>query len=170
MIVFIETSIRPFKESDLRQVTEIYQSAFAEPPWCEVWTPNEVREDLKLAFSQEKPIALVAENREITGFTWGYKLPLEKFPWLKRIVSENTSYMDEIAVRKDKRQRGTGTFLGRKFMESAKSQGFLEVVLRTDVFNQASIALFKKLGFESTGICDPKYKSRIYLTRSLNGN
>ena len=35
LVEFIELNIRPYTESDLEELIEVYQSAFAEPPWNE---------------------------------------------------------------------------------------------------------------------------------------
>lgn len=107
----------------------------------------------------------------LVGFTWGYKLSIEKFPFLESKIS-TASYMDEIAVRGNTRMKGIGYNLGAKYLETAKLQGFAEVVLRTDQRNEASMTLFRKLGFEGIKdgerfVYDPEYKDRIYLRKEL---
>ena len=104
------------------------------------------------------------------GFTWGYNLQMEKFPFLDGLV-KNATYMDEIAVISERRAKGVGTLLGNEFLTAAKKTSS-EVVLRTDERNTASMALFKKLGFEpvrmqETIIYDPEFPDRIYLRREL---
>ena len=125
---------------------------------------------MKYAQQQANPIILVAETEDLVGFAWGYNLQIKKFPFLDGLV-ENVTYMDEIAVISDVRTKGIGTLLGNEFLESAKVVSS-EVVLRTDERNTASMALFKKLGFEpvrkqETIIYDPEFPSRIYLRREL---
>ena len=201
--------IRPYQESDFKELVEVYQSAFAEPPWnefmkcvsCEVeyskeeaetpketckkcgellkltpyWSAKNIRDDLEFALSQPNQIVLVAKNKNgSTGFTWGYKLPFEKFPFLEGKVSEQSVYMDEIAVKGNKRQKGVGTALGREFLVKANEEGILEAILRTDERNSASMALFRKLGFSSIPdtsergkVYDPKFPNRIYLRKAL---
>lgn len=161
-------TVRPYTQSDLNQLIGVYQSAFAEPPWNETWTSKQIIEDLELALSQESPIVLVGEDRnQLIGFTWGYNLPFDKFPFLRRKISPNCSYMDEIAVRADMRKKGIGTRLGEAYLSEAERRGIGRVVLRTDERNEASMALFKKLGFENSGIRDPQYPNRIYLRKFL---
>lgn len=168
MVLPTDTKVRAYKPEDLEQLIGVYKSAFAEPPWNEVWTSEQVIEDLELAFSQEIPIVLVAETQgRLTGFTWGYKIPLEEFPFLKGKVSEQTSYMDEIAVRGGERRRGVGQILGKTYIEKVISQGIEQVILRTDIWNTASMALFRKLGFRNTQVFDPEYGDRIYLIKSV---
>ncbi|MBD3303798.1 GNAT family N-acetyltransferase [Candidatus Woesearchaeota archaeon] len=128
------------------------------------WSSEDIIQDLEFALSQQNKAVLVAENSAgIAGFTWGYKLPFEKFPFLEGKISPGTLYMDEIAVRGDRRLRGAGTRLGQAFLKSAKAQGLEEAALRTDERNPASIALFRKLGFKEMGINDPGFPNRVYM-------
>jgi len=133
------------------------------------WSEKEIKNDLDFALSQDKPIILVAESvSKLSGFTWGYKLPIEKFPFLEGKVSNNSNYMDEIAVNGESRIKGTGTALGMKYINTCKMQNIEQIVLRTDERNNASMALFKRLGFKpiiSNGLSvyDPEYPQRIYL-------
>ena len=160
--------MRQYDVRDLPQLIEVYQSAFAEPPWNETWRPEEIKQDLDFAFSEKEPIVLVAETEKIlVGFVWGYNLPLEKFPWLKNIIGNNTNYMDEIAVKGNKRVRGIARIMGEKYLERVARKNLDGVVLRTDIWNSASMALFRRLGFKNTGIFDPKYRDRIYLYKEL---
>jgi len=136
----------------------------------EFWSNSDIIADLEFALNQPNPIVLVAElGSELAGMSWGYKIPFDKFPFLKGKIPAESSYMDEIAVRGDRRRIGIGKALGRAFIEASKNLS--EVVLRTDERNPASIALFKRLGFSA--IPDPKnprglvydqqYPNRIYL-------
>lgn len=128
------------------------------------WSSEEIIQDLEFALSQPNTVVLVAENsRGIAGFTWGYRLPFEKFPFLKGKIGPSTLYMDEMAVQGNKRLRGVGTRLGQAFLDAAKAQGLEEATLRTDERNPASIALFKKLGFRKMNTYDPEFPSRVYM-------
>jgi ribosomal protein S18 acetylase RimI-like enzyme len=132
------------------------------------WSSEEIVQDLEFALSQPNTVVLVAENTQgLAGFIWGYKLPLDKFPFLQGKVGPSTIYIDEIAVRGDKRLRGVGTMLGKAFLEAAKAQSIAESTLRTDERNPASIALFKKLGFEEIGVSDPEYPNRVYMKKVI---
>jgi ribosomal protein S18 acetylase RimI-like enzyme len=162
-------NVRAYNERDLQQLIEVYQSAFAEPPWNETWTSEQVIEDLELALSQKDPIVLVAdENNMLLGMTWRYRLPLDKFPFLEGRVKSNCSYMDEIAVRGNYRKRGIGRMLGNAYLLETKMQRMNEVALRTDERNEASMALFKSIGFGLLGIRDPEYCNRQYLLKRLS--
>ena len=98
-------------------------------------------------------------------------MPIEKFPFLDGKIGDS-SYMDEIAVRGNTRMKGMGYRLGLSYLETAKLQGFNEVVLRTDDRNTASMALFGRLGFEKIKngdgyVYDPEFSNRIYLRKEL---
>jgi GNAT superfamily N-acetyltransferase len=140
----------------------------------EFWTSEDIIQDLEFALDQQNPVVLVAEaDIGIVGFTWGYKLPLEQFEFLKPVVNGQTNYMDEMAVRNDSRVKGIGTLLGLKYIQEISEQGLTEVALRTDVRNAASMTLFQKLGFKpmrlesQLPIYDPACVERIYLRRPV---
>ena len=178
LVVFIkkqEVIIRPYEKEDLKGLIQVYKSAFAEPPWNESWSDEDIIKDLEFAISQRDPIILVAQNKDgLAGMTWGYKLPIEKFPFLERKVPTNSSYMDEIAVAGNKRFKGVGTLLGRAYIDIAAQQN-QGIVLRTDDRNEASMTLFRKLGLKGIpditnpkgNIYDPQYQNRIYLMKDL---
>ena len=210
LVVFISVAVRPYRESDLDQLIQVYKSAFAEPPWneymkcvscgveysrqelntrqedckkcnqplklVEFWGDAEIVGDLEFALAQPNPVVLVTENSdELAGMTWGYRIPLEKFPFLQGKIPAESSYMDEIAVRGDKRLKGIGTLLGRAYIEAVRQQGLSEVVLRTDERNLSSMSLFEKLGFSGIAdsesskgkIYDPQFPNRLYLRRGV---
>ncbi len=167
MVYKMWKKIRTYKDTDLEDLVRVYRKAFAEPPWNEKWSDEEVKKDLEYAKSQRNPLILVAQRRSaFLGFTWGYSLPLEKFPFLEGRVSARSIYMDEIAVDPKFREKGVGEKLAAKFSRYSSLE-FDEIVLRTDENNSASIGLFTKLGFTQIGVYDPKFPSRLYLKRKL---
>ncbi|MCL4365041.1 MAG: GNAT family N-acetyltransferase [Candidatus Marsarchaeota archaeon] len=137
--------------------------------FTEFWSESDVKKDLSFAEAQSNPIILVAESQGIlVGFTWGYSIPLAEFPFLAAKVGEGSVYMDEIAVDPSFRRSGIGKQLCHSFVESASSlAGAGLVVLRTDENNAASMSMFRSLEFESLGVYDPKFESRLYLKREI---
>lgn len=132
------------------------------------WSDEEIRKDIDFANAQESPIFLVAESeKKLKGITWGYKLPLQKFPFLTGKAKMDANYMDEVAVAGDSRRRGIGSLLCTKYIETIQARRTFEIVLRTDQRNTASMSLFSRLGFKSLGITDPEFSWRIYLSRRL---
>lgn len=142
----------------------------------EFWSDTEIVEDLEFALAQPNPIVLVAEDSNgLAGMTWGYRISLEKFPFLEGKIPAESNYMDEIAVRGDKRLKGVGKLLGREYIKAVRQQGLSDVVLRTDERNISSMSLFRKLGFSGIAdseslrgkVYDPQFPNRIYLRREL---
>ena len=149
----------------------------------EFWTAKEITNDLENALSAECPIVLVAESEGLlVGFTWGYLLPFDKFPFLNGLTNKRSNYMDEIAVRGDTRIRGIGTALGKEYLRQVQEQGMIDAVLRTDCRNTASVTLFEKIGYSrmrvgcgllgsehgtSRVLSDPEYPYRIYFKRRM---
>jgi len=166
LIVF---TIRDYKLEDQNNLVRLYQSVFAEPPWNEQWTEEQVCEDLQFAQKQKNPIIVVAslENR-LLGFSWGYDLPIDKFQFLRGYVNPDANYMDEIAVEQNSRRKGIATEITISYLLEVKSS---QVILRTDRRNKASMALFKNFGFkpvkdkDNNDVYDPKFKERIYLKK-----
>ncbi len=80
--------------------------------------------------------------------------------------------MDEIAVRGDFRKIGLGKSLCLKYIEETTKQR-LDVVLRTDERNSASMKLFASIGFQEildltsprSKVYDPEFPNRIYLKK-----
>jgi ribosomal protein S18 acetylase RimI-like enzyme len=93
---------------------------------------------------------------------------MEKFPFLKGLVPENSSYLDDIAVEALLRKDGVGNSLVDAYMCEARNK-CEQVVLRTDVRNAASVALFLGKGFVSFNprVYDPVYASREYFSKGL---
>jgi ribosomal protein S18 acetylase RimI-like enzyme len=165
VIVFI---VRQYSPKDLNRLVKIYQDCFAEPPWNETWSREEVIEDLDMAFAQKLPLVLIAEIREkLVGFIWGYQMPFEKFPFLEGKIPIKSSYGDEIAVEKEFRRNEVAKRLTREYMQEARNQGIEGFVVRTDVENKGSIPLLKSLGLDSLGIRDPEYPTREYFFRRI---
>lgn len=167
MITFT-ISIEKFdlNSSEILQIIPIYQQAFAEPPWNETWKGEEVLEDIRYAFAQQNTIALIAKlNSETIGFTWGYRLPKEKFPFLDGI-DEKSIYGDEMAVKKEYRREGVGTKLLKEMWKLSKQMGMKEWVCRTDN-NSLVYPLLIELGAKDLLILDPEYPSRTYISKKL---
>ncbi|MCW1295311.1 MAG: GNAT family N-acetyltransferase [Candidatus Parvarchaeota archaeon] len=148
------------------------------------WTEKDVNEDINYAKSKEWNSVLVADSsNEILGFTWAYKVNLEKdMSFLKKAqnidCSKKIIYVDEVATAANSRGKGVATELEKKLFSRAENAGFEYVILRTDERNTAAMNLYRKLGFEKLryGVSetntnryayDPEFNSRIYLVKKL---
>jgi len=164
-VVFVD-----FCENYRDSLVKFYIDVWKEPPWNEFfWTPELVNKDINFGLSQKDFVGKLAvdiKNNEVVGFTWGYKLPLKEFPFLKDVVEEETFYIDELAVRADYRKRKIGTLLTNRLTEEVVKIGYETIVLRTDV-NGGAYIFYKKLGFEDLNIRDPQYPERTYMKKLL---
>jgi ribosomal protein S18 acetylase RimI-like enzyme len=132
-----------------------------------------VIKDIAYGLSRPGSVALVAENGiGVAGFIWGYRINDEKRALLKGSISDCTTYLDDVAVDASKRIRGVGSALVREFLARSAALGFTDSVLRTDINNAASMALFRSCGYvpvmrDDKPVFDPEYKTRIYLKVDL---
>lgn len=166
------TTIKKWYEPLEEKVIDLYIEVFSEPPWNESWRTEEVRKDIEYGKSQKDFVGYIAvdSNDNVIGFTWGYALPLEKFPFLSNLVREVPYfYVDELAVKRDYRRRGIGRSLTLALLREAKEKDYKYAILRTDVRGGA-YKFYEKLGFEDTGKRDPQYPERTYMGRKLDDN
>lgn len=156
-----------FNEEYRKSLVELYKEIWKELPWNEFfWTSEMVDEDINFALSQEDFIGKLALNsNNVIGFTWGYRLPLEKFPFLKEVVGEDVIYIDELAVKSDFRRRKIGTTLTNMLIGDVSKLGYNTITLRTNT-NGFAYIFYKKLGFEDIGVRDPDYPERTYMKKS----
>ncbi len=161
-------NVRDYTIDDLPELIDIYKSSFAEAPWNETWSDKQVVRGLNSGISESNSIVLVAENSNgLIGLTWGFDIPLEKFPFLVDNCMINTSYIAELAVSPRNRNEGVGTLLGEAYVERAMEKRTSEIILRTDERNPAALKLYKNVGFSEINVRDPKYNNRIYLSKLL---
>lgn len=160
--------IRPYRTLDKDYVIKLYQEIFAEPPWNECWSYEDVLEDINFCLRQKDPIILVAERkRKIVGFNWGYRLPLKKFPFLGKKLDKKCFYVDELGVKKEFRRRKIGTRLMQELIKKAKRLFYSSMLLRTDVKGVAYL-FYLSLGFKDIEVRDPKYPERTYMKKEIS--
>ena len=147
----MKSFIRDFQEQDTPQVIKIYQRAFAEPPWNEAWTAEDVQKDMDKCLAEKNPIFLVAEvGKAVVGMRWAYELRPEQFPFLL-ITEGEAMYGDELAIIKEFRGMGIATRMMRLSLERAYELGYRKFIGRTTAENAPMLALYDKLGYEDTG-------------------
>lgn len=142
------------------------------------WTWEDVESDIRFCQSQTNPKILIAQagetsrifddNYEIVGFCWGYKLPIDKFPFLDGEIDKDSGYGDELAVKSYFRRKRIGENLMLELIKSFKENQMKQAIVRTLTTTKA-YPLFRKLGFEDIGRVDKNdiYKNRVYLVRDL---
>ena len=75
-----------------------------------------------------------------------------------RVMSGYKAWIEDVVVHQDARGQGLGRQLIEELVRIAREQGNSQVLLFTEDFREAAIALYEKLGFEQK-------ESRIYRLR-----
>ena len=126
-----EIEIVELKKEHCSQVAEIEKRTFS-MPWSE-------KAFLECVESPDKHYFCVVCKEEVLGYCgyWG-------------VLDEAEIY--NVAVKKDSRGRGIGSFLLAKLIECGKSDNRKRFLLEVRFGNKAAISLYKKLGFKEDGI------------------
>lgn len=136
-----ETLIRPMMHYDLPGVASADASAFNP-----LWQNSPVA--LSHAFSQTT-WATVAESDE--GIV-GYQMSTRNL---------QGGHLARLAVRPEIQNRGVGTSLVTHLINLMAGQGLSHLTVNTQSDNQASLALYQKLGFEETGDRYPVFIDQV---------
>lgn len=131
---------------DLGLIT-LYKEIFAEPPYFESFSDDEVR-DMFIQYVSEGMLFIARDTVGILGF--GAAVPLSRVPGVYECVSgtfpypENVWYMADLGVRKADRNKGIGKKLVTRRLEQIKGKTAL---MRTSENNIISQSLYYSLGF-----------------------
>ncbi|CAA6802642.1 MAG: Unknown protein [uncultured Sulfurovum sp.] len=132
---------------------KIYQNIFAQSPYFEIFTDEEVEEVYQLTLLNATISLLAIENNQIIGFALGIKLSIhhdEKFKILANqyFDLDKVLYNAELGVLPEYRNMGIGNKLIQKRLSFAKDIGYKIVCMRTKKEGSMSISLYQKLGFK----------------------
>lgn len=162
------------------ELERIYLSAFTQGEHAQFISKKEVSDTLIKLFETGFGFIAKSEN-QIAGMLFAY--PLEKnpefpseecigFDWKKSL------YIAEVLVDKPFRGRGIAKKLLEKIEETAVKKSYNTLTLRVWDENISAISLYKKFGFEETGITiyQTKYKNeqtsfemkKLYLYKKLD--
>jgi len=135
----------------------VYRDAFAEEPYEENYTFEEVIDTVWHPHRQDGIIALALDTSEVVGL--GCALPLEKSPEdVQAFLAQRRQdgmfpvdpatcwYMSELAVRESYRRRGIGLNLVRQRLQEIVRRGDKHYVFRTASEKSKSIGLYQRLG------------------------
>jgi len=136
-----------------RGLTKLYQDVFADPPYNELFTEQEV-ENLFGEYVESGKVVIARDQEKIIGF--GAAIPLNKRPELCSVLADYVDvdkawYMSELGVDTDYRRNGIAKSLVEERLREIPANA--EVVMRTSVDNLASRALYESLGFELISGC-----------------
>lgn len=163
---------QPLPKGALEKCAELYCAIWREPPWNEeFWKPEDVLQDLAKELAEPfAQIVLASTEKEVIGFTWGYRVSKEEMAeisgnnQLDYLFTRNAwiFYVDELGVESNFRQRGIGEKLSRELLCLARKDGANLALLRTDVLAKSARILYEKLGFQELLARDKKYPDRSY--------
>lgn len=138
--------IRQAVENDLYKILEIYNDAILNT--TAVYTYKvQTLEDRTLWFHQKKedgfPVLVFEENNIVIGFaTFG---PFRAWPAYKYTIEHS------VYVHNGYKHHGIGTALIKEIIRIADERKFVTIVAGIDAFNENSLKMHEKLGFEYSG-------------------
>lgn len=130
-------------------LTSLYKDIFAESPYFESFTDEEVKNIFGEYVRDGMLFLAKSDNGEIIGF--GAAVPMISVPAVARDAgiqpkdADRTWYMADLGVKNEMRYRGIGKNLVLSRLERLRG---LTVVMRTSIYNIASQSLYRSLGFQ----------------------
>lgn len=134
-----------------------YQAIWQEPPYNERFYPEEAEGVLRAALDIPGNITLLAvrESGVVVGFAIGYPL-LAKADVSREVRGllpvSDVFYFAELGVLEQYRAGGLGRQLVQLRLELIDRSRFRHVLLRTSAVRNASYEMYRKLGFDDTGV------------------
>jgi len=133
-------------------LTELYQQVYADPPYNEAFSPEDVRKVFKKTLSVGGLILTAAcpdDGRTVAFIT---SVPMAAAePLVSDVINAiippgTASYFSEEGVARDWRRRGLSTNMKDLLLTANFLSGFENIVLRTSVYNYPQIAAINKSG------------------------
>lgn len=126
-----EVLLRPMEPQDIPEVASLDAAAFEK-----IWTNSE--ESIRQAYAQAERRTVAEQNGRIIG----YEISTS---------SQYTAHLARLAVLPEFRHQQIGKALVREMLAYFSRLGKIQVTVNTQNDNQASLHLYKTLGFEYTG-------------------
>lgn len=144
-------SVTTYSPRHFKDFAGLYARVFAEPPWNEKWTEEDVRKEFADWRRQKHPLILVARDDagRVVGASVGHHIEnfLDRTPYLKGKVPQNSYYLRDVAVHPDYRRLGLAhTFTLIRELH-ANLLGCDAVISRTHEANTPRLELFKMHGY-----------------------
>jgi len=138
--------IRQAVNNDLYQIMEIYNDATLNTTAVYTYKAQTI-EERKLWFQNKQkdnfPVLVFEEKDRVIGFaTFG---PFRAWPAYKYTIEHS------VYVHENYRNHGIGTALVKMIIKLANDRGFATLVAGIDAFNESSIKMHQKLGFQYSG-------------------
>ena len=139
--------IRYLKPSDTEALATIYRACFAEPPWHEEFTQEEVTEDILGVAGHEDSIMAIAEvDGIVIGAAWLFNLHRKPDVLELAKISGVSPYISEIFVSPNARHKGIARALVQEILSKVSNPEYGAV--RTSIKQPAIIKLFEKLEWQ----------------------
>ncbi len=135
----MQITLDVMKEKDLKQILQIEREAFSNP-----WNVKFFKEELRHnAFALYLTARVVEQIIGYVGF------------WFKNHANE--VHIVNLAVKKDFRREGIGTYLIKEIIDMSRNLQADYVTLEVRVTNEAAIKLYQNLGFKKNGLTPHYY-------------
>ena len=154
-------NVRPYRPEDLEILIALYIACFREPPWLEVFTPEEVRADLESILSWPEAIFVVAQDEvgKVIGAGIGFHVcrKSDVCRLLPDPILRQSFYVAELFVDPTARSRGVCRALAEMLIVLAREAKFPSLSVRTSVDQCVIRQLFvDKLGYRDIEIITPE--------------
>ncbi|MDB4978214.1 MAG: hypothetical protein JWM56_400 [Candidatus Peribacteria bacterium] len=140
-------SVAALKDIQNKGLTNLYKKVFADPPYCESFTDEEVNIMLE-EYLADGILLTARKNKEIIAFA--ATLPLVKVPAVQASLAETTDsnawYIAEVGTAHSMRRKGIGRLLTT--MELTSLPDVRTFIMRTSEKNFISQSLHSSLGFK----------------------
>jgi ribosomal protein S18 acetylase RimI-like enzyme len=141
IILPVGFSIRGMYQYDLPAVAEVDAAAF-EPLW------QNSLPSLERAYPQAVLATVVEADGQVLGYQLSTRNPLG-------------AHLARLAVRPELQGRGIGRALVADLIQQAQRRSMYHLTVNTQSDNSASLALYKKIGFQETGERYPVYQFQV---------
>lgn len=153
---------------------EIYLNSFTSGEYAQ-YISEEDAEKTWQKYAEIGEIWLALWDKQLAGALVAFPLIFdEDFPAQKEIAAEKTMYIAELMTDTPFQGKGIGTRLAHYFLENRDRNNYQTVAIRVWEKNAPALSLYRKLGFQDTGITitQTKYRTeketftmrKIYLT------
>lgn len=145
--------VEEYRDEHFDEVADIIAKAFAEPPWNESWTREEVRHKLDEVRTHRNALLLVARlpghGNKIAGFAAGQHISsfFRLEPYLKDKVPGNSYFLRIMAVHPGFRRMHIASALQEVREKTARELGCEAIVAFTHHDNAARIRMFEREGY-----------------------
>jgi ribosomal protein S18 acetylase RimI-like enzyme len=134
-----------------------YQSIWAEPPYDERFFPDEAEGVLRRALRVQDNVTLLAVRDSGLCVGFGIAYPVAAKADVTREIRgllppERTCYFAELGVLDGWRDRGLGSQLVQQRLACVDTEKYRYVLLRTSASKNAGYEMYRKMGFEDTGV------------------